>query len=63
MPRYESKERYVSQKEEVEHSGLKSRKRGFAQNDITPNQKGVGASKLIWLATFRSSVTVMDKFS
>ena len=47
----------------VEHSGSKSRKRGFAQNNIIPNQKGVGESKLIWLATFRSSVTVMDKFS
>ena len=44
--------------------GLKAaKKRGFAQNSIIPNQKGVGASKLIWLATLRSSVTVMDKFS
>ena len=26
----------------VEHSGLKSRKRGFPKNGIIPNQKGVG---------------------
>ena len=47
----------------VEHSGLKSCKGGFPQNGMIPNQKGVGATKLIWLATFRSSVTVIDKFS
>ena len=39
--------------------GLKDvKKRGFAQNGIIPNQKSVGESKLIWIVTFRSSVTV-----